>query len=408
MSINSKNNGLQWVIPFVILFCSWSFLGGWISLFGRLWIWLILGSLSLAFIVPGFFKTKAFFALLLYALVVFINFIGGDEYYKSFIYVSVDVLQFLFFGGVGYYLIHSKDEEQLSGKIMYLALIVIVFTSIGTFFADKIYPNIVRTLVVYRNVGVSCEPYYRLGVCRYDMPHAMPILIPAFILWLKQKQTGRWGKILALIMLLFDLLLIWTSGATTPLLLAVFALGASLVIIPTYNRKKNIGRVLIFLILASPLTMSSVQLNIIHSLGRIIPDENSNKGKLKDFEDRIVYGEEEGGDLKGREDLYATSFEAFVKNPILGTDKLDDLGGHSIILDRLGTLGLVGFIPFILFLWFMIKDAFSNISPHKRMFYIIGVCCFLLMFALKNVSESWMHLAAFILLPIMINRDDND
>lgn len=404
MTEKKRNNGLplQWVIPFIILFATWSFLGGWITLFSREWIWLMVGVLALPSIVPHFFKTKAFIALSVYILVVFMNHISGDEYYDSVVFIVMDICQLLFYGGICYYITQKPDERVVS-LIIYFIIFVIIFTSIATYYADLRINNIVRTVISYSNLGVDYTPYYRMGVCEYTMPHSLPVLIPPLVLWIKSKGIDSWTKFTAITVLFFLILLVWTSASTTALLVMLLSFAISIVINPNKDFSKNIGRIIIVGLLFLPLTFSQVQLNIIHTLENVMPDENFNKQKLSDFETRILYGENAGGDLNTRVDLYNQSLETFSQNILLGSNSKKDIGGHSVLMDRLAMLGLVGIIPLLLFFWYLFNSMLQNTLPRDRLFLIIGFLCFLLMIFLKNVYNSWIFIAAFVLLPGLIH-----
>lgn len=396
-----KSNILQRLLPLIVLFGSWTFIGGWIMLFAREWLWLIIGSFTVFILSPQFFKSRAFMALTLYILVVFLNYLAGDEYYGDIVYTLMDIFQLVFYGGLSYFLLHNRTEV-ISKQIFYLEFFVIIFTCIATYMVDMILPGIVRNLVEFANNGESLIQYYKLGVCDYTMPHALPILIPPIILWLKTKRTGKFWKVMLLVLLLSILLLVWVSNATTPLILSLFALITCLFAKERKTIKQNIISLIVVGVFCFPLTIDSVKLGLIRSIESVIPDDNLNKAKLTELEDRIAYGKDDGGDISIREDLYHQSITSFTDHLIFGTNKKSELGQHSIALDRLGALGIVGAIPLFLFLWLMFKDAFTRISPNKRFFYLVGVLCFVLMIITKNVKGSWLFIAVFVLLPIMI------
>lgn len=370
---------------------------------GRVWFWLVLGIIALITVVPQFFKTKAFYALVMYGVVVVFNHIMGDGYYASWPFLISDISSLVFYGGVYYYLFHGA-ENKTRNVIMYFLLFVIVFTSIGTYFADKSSPDIVRAMVLYSNKGADNSPFYRMGVCHYSMPHALPVLIAPFFLWLKSNRIKRKIKYLMLLVLLFLLLLVWTSGATTPLLISVFALFVSLFIGPQKTYKNNLLILAIVFAITIPLLTDEVQLEVIHYLEGVVPEENANYGKLQDFENNIIYGEA-SGDMAARSDLYGKSISAFLNNMVLGTNNKLSVGGHSVILDRFAMLGIVGMLPFLLFFYYLFKDMYYNTPSNRRIFILIGIICFVLMLLLKNILGMWMYTAVFVMLPLMVNND---
>jgi hypothetical protein len=363
---------------------------------------LLLGVLSLPFIVPQFFISRAFVALSIYIAVVFMNYLSGDEYYSDIVYVLMDICQLLFYGGVCYYLI-NKPSDSVSSTIIFLEFFVIIFTSIATYYADMLLPNIVRTVKTLNNGGDDCTLYYRMGVCEYTMSHSLPALIAPLLLWIKTLYLKKWFRIMALVVLFFVILLVWTSAATTALLVMIMAIVMSITINPRKEFKKNFARILILGLLISPIMSKQVQLGIIQTLYEIMPDENNNKNKLSDFEVRIKYGDKAGGDLNVREDLYHQSLETFSKNIITGSNSKKAIGEHSVLMDRLAMLGIVGVIPLLCFFWYLFRIMYLKTMPNYRPFLVIGIWCFLAIYMLKNIYNSWLLISVFVLLPIMIN-----
>lgn len=404
MEMNKRAVFVQWLIPIVILINTWSFLGGWVTLFARTWIWLAFGVVALIFVAPSFFKTKAFLAIVSYFIIVILNFILGDNYYQSWTDVFFEFLSLSFYGGVSYYLL-NKSSEQVCNMILYSILFIIVFTSIATFIVDLANPDIVRIAATDYMSGRGASPYYRLGVCDYSMPHALPILIPPIVMWLKKKDLKTFVRLLVMALLLFVLLLVWTSGTTTPLLLAFFALVSSLFTSQRFSTKKNIRVLAVVSLLTFLLSSDTLQLNIIHYLEQVIPTDNSNYWKLQNFEDNIIYGAESAGDLTARKNLYEQSFTAFINSPILGVNDRNEIGGHSIILDRLAMFGIVGIAPYILFFIMMFRDMYCCTVSKKRIFIILGIFSFVAMVFLKNILGNWMYCTVLVFLPLMVNYE---
>ncbi len=383
---------------------AWSFLGGWVTLFARTWIWLAVGVMALFFVAPGFFRTKAFLAIIFYTIIIILNYISGDNYYQTWADVIFEFLTLSFYGGVSYYLLH-KSSEQVRNLVLYYILFIIVFTSIATFIVDLANPDIVRIAATANMAGGGASPYYRLGVCDYSMPHALPILIPPIVMWLKKKDLKTFVRLLVMALLLFVLLLVWTSGTTTPLLLAFFALVSSLFTSQRFSTKKNIRVLAVVSLLTFLLSSDTLQLNIIHYLEQVMPTDNSNYGKLQNFEDNIIYGAESAGDLTSRKNLYEQSFTAFINSPILGVNDRNEIGDHSIILDRLAMFGIVGIAPYILFFIMTFRDMYCCTVSKKRIFIILGIFSFVAMEFLKNILGNWMYCTVLVFLPLMVNYE---
>lgn len=388
-------------IPVLVLILTWSFLGGWITLFSRQWIWVLFGSILVVGHATSFLKSKQIGYLAIYSVVLIANLLAGDSCFDSPIKIIYEITLLFFCSGLCYLLLDDKIRGGIAKSILWIGAFVVIFTAIGTFIADRNMPGIVRMLVVYTNHGVSCVPYYRIGVCEYTMPHAIPILIPPLVMWIKNRSIKGNIRLLSLIVLIFILLLIYISGTTTPLLVALLALSCSLLV----NRKKslstNIIRIIVVAALLLPVLNKDVQLSIIHGLESVIPEDNSNYNKLVDFENLIMF-DETTGDVEERRGLYDASLSSFFDNILIGGSKTASLGGHSILLDRLGSLGLVGTIPYLVFIWLLAKSVYKRLPDENKVYYVIGVICFLLMLALKNMDGTWMWITMCVFLPVMM------
>ena len=276
------------------------------------------------------------------------------------------------------------------------------FTSVATYMVNLLFPDILRTMVLYANTGIDNTMYYKMGVCDYCMPHALPALIAPIVLWLKAKDFRRSVKGLIIIFLFFLLLLVWTSGATTPFLVAVFALLVSSIINQRKSIKNNVATLLFISIMALPFTFDEVQLSIVHTLESIIPEDNANYGKLKDYEE-TKFGNKTTSDASYRGELYNQSFSTFMDNIFLGTNSKKEIGEHSIFFDRLAMLGIVGITPFLLVFFFLFRYMYRKTIPNQRLFILVGIISFLVIFFLKNMLGTWMYAAVFVMLPIMID-----
>lgn len=123
-------------------------------------------------------------------------------------------------------------------------------------------------------------------------------------------------------------------------------------------------------------------------------------GKLIDIQASMYAGEVVGGNLVGRQELHAISWNSFFKNPLFGTSVV---GGHSVLIDRLGGMGLVVFVPFAM----MIITAIQRLTElyatsFARMFYMAGVIAGVLLMYEKGLwgCESWLMF--FVLMPFGI------
>jgi len=77
------------------------------------------------------------------------------------------------------------------------------------------------------------------------------------------------------------------------------------------------------------------------------------------------------GNFETRNNLHLISFESFLANPLFGNSKV---GGHSVLIDRLGGMGLVTFIPYIMIYISQIRQMRKLYQTKMaRDYYFFGV-----------------------------------
>ena len=123
--------------------------------------------------------------------------------------------------------------------------------------------------------------------------------------------------------------------------------------------------------------------------------------------EETIQNENADGSLQDRTGRYLMTFNEFLRHPILGVNKTDNLGGHSAFLERLATLGIIGIIPYIVFIVLLMKYVISFI-PEKSIFFLyIGFWGFIIMIGAKNMSNIYLWLYSFVLLPSLIIINEN-
>ena len=150
-------------------------------------------------------------------------------------------------------------------------LVVVIITSILTIIVDISIPGIVRQAVTYTIEGrsESALQYYRLGVCEYGLPHAIPIILPAIIMHMRCQDVSFFKRIVSVVIILMLGYFVFISGVTTAILLLLFSIVGSL-LISRESRKKTYRRIIVLCILALPLVNDNTILSIFSELEEII------------------------------------------------------------------------------------------------------------------------------------------
>lgn len=396
-----KNKYILFFFFFVIMVMTWPVFGAWVPLFKRNWLLLGVSAITVSISVHEYFRSKQFYFLLIYAIIIEIYLLSGNTYYKGHTDVLIIISIFAVTGALSLYYIRSPYVDS---KLRFLKLFLLFFltVSISSFIINMFFPFVIRENVNYIVSGAT-SPYAfldRYGLSNYDIPHAAPVLIPCFVYQLKDRNNKRF---VYAVLIFACMVLAYVSGSTTALILVILVTILSFII-----KKGSVRRNAGILIIWSVLTMMFMNDMVLLSLVRMMDDafgySTSLHERLMEIEASIVYGTTEG-DLDSRVNLYMKSIDAFSKNILFGGE---EIGGHSVIIDHLGTYGLLGFIPFALFLYYQIKSVMKYIPTNVRIYYYVSVFAGLAMLAFKNMSNWSMWCFLFLISPLILIGERNN
>ena len=396
-----RKNSLSVIYCLLIVCGTFSLIHGWFPQLHRL-VYICAAIIMLSVIlVPEFFRSKIFLWSVFYAAIVYMNHLFGDAYTED--KLILDGLTMISCGCLSYYyLLH--DDTKSKRLLIILSLVIVGVDMLGTLLMYMVDPEIVRSDQMIANGGdnESTLPFYRYGMVEYDVLHGLPVLIPPLVMWIRNKKTSFVWKVVSGLALVCLLILLYIGDATTPILLALFAVVVSLLIVQN-NHKKSVQRMVVISLLASPFLVSdSFMLGILSSASKVTSGELQKK--IEDASAGIKYGGLEG-DAGTRYELYEHSFNAFIENPIWGGDDLDKLGGHSALFDRLGSFGLLGSIPWVIVIVLFIRFIYKYIPYRARDYFIVGSFCFVALMILKNMSYFYTWFTFMVLLPCMLTFD---
>lgn len=407
-SISNKNK-LPYLYVFIVFCMTFNAVNYW-PLFGISSICIFLGILLPILICPSFYRTKQFWLLVLYTIIVVLNNISGDEYFDNRNYMLNTFIGFYVSLSISYYVL-TKNNIGLIHAIINTLFIVLLWTTIATAIFDYSYPGIVRMLhsAVVRGGNITNEAniqaykfYYAMGLSSFSLPHALPLMIPPFVLGLKNKSLTKSRRIFSGVMLLCCLLLIYYSGAMGPLLVAIMILILSF-IVHKGNVSSNLLKILFIAIIFIPFIVNDQNiLAILEWADDLLGGEGYFHSKVIDIQDTIIYGEA-SGDIEGRQDLYSNSINTFIENPlnmIIGAQR--GFGGHSVIIDRLASLGLVGFVPFVCLIIIQLKFLRKYIDSKYLVYYSLSIISGFMLLISKNYSGWNMWFFFFAALPFCV------
>lgn len=120
--------------------------------------------------------------------------------------------------------------------------------------------------------------------------------------------------------------------------------------------------------------------------------------KLKDINDLINGGTGYHSTIDGRLNYQKEALDAFYRNIFIGDTYSG--GGHSIILNRLGSLGLIGFIPFILMIYYQFRQWYILMPKISRYYFLLSWAGAALLMYSKNCFNQEGYLFICIVIPI--------
>lgn len=388
---------------FIVSLCC-SLIYGWVPIFRKTWLFVLLISVfSLLFYVKGL-KLKFLYPLILYGVILYINVLSGDQKFN----IINSSMEFFCFISVSYVFYVYSNNRFYNARLKLLEgyVFIIIITFIGTLIVYLNNPEVLRMIQSERNAGVEDTLfvlYSKLGVESYSMGHALPCLIPILVYSIKRGNGVRY-KLLGVVILFVIVALVIMSTAATALLLSIILLLISFI----WNEKNKIRNafatsLLIFvtIFLITDRNLIGSKLNSIN-----IDSESTYGGKISDFQDYATYGVA-GNQTQGRFDLYMQSLNVFFKYPIFGTNNKLIIGDHSIFFDRLAMLGLVGFIPLLIYLNSYMRYVLKMLSTGIKPYCVLGFGHFIIMGCLKNIFDFEYISICLLIMPLVCMVVDN-
>ncbi len=393
-----KKKILTYVAAFTIIVSTFTLIQGYFPIFLRSSIFLGTLAVLITLFYPKIYLEKSISWLMIYFIVILFNYLSGDEVFNlKFSIIEIT----LYFIPATLFLIYLKNNDLKSLKIISTAtILVIIITSVLTVLQAHNNPGVVRSIVVIESMqdAIRMVELYKKGVTSYAMPHAFPFIVPPLIYALKNKSFSFKGRLSALLILAIGILMVFYTESTGALVVLLFSIIMSF-IITEKSLKKNIVRLIGLGLLAGVFLNTQTLTSILDYFGAETKTM-AYYGKIEDAMTMLETGKSVG-QIAGRQELHNMSLNAFLNNPLFGTNKGADIGGHAYFMDRAGLLGLIGFIPLFLFFFFQIKITYENLPNSTKMYYLIGVTACIILGFQKNMAgfEYWLYL--FFLLPAL-------
>lgn len=349
-------------------------------------------------VCKSYFSTRQFYYLVFYFIIVLLNHITGDTYFKETYGLIMNATGLFVSSSLIYYIINTKNYKLLQAIVL-VVFFIIIWTAIATAFFDFSIPGIVRRAVNMKREGQGADliGFYRYGMAEYASVHAIPILIPPLVFGIK-KSERKMQKVLYSLLLILCFMLVYFSAATGPMIVALGIIFISF-IVRSGNISSNLFVFFLLFLFLIFIVNDSMMLWLLDGIDNLIGYEGYFHEKIIDFEDSIIYGES-SGDLEGRMDLYEQTTKSISESFLFGTQSA--VGGHSALLDRLASLGIVGMIPFVGFLIVEFRTIKKYIPSNGYIYFILSWISALVMLLTKNNSGWHMWFYLITVLPLLL------
>lgn len=399
---------LKYLYPAIIVICTFMIFRSQVF-FERTWIFLFLGLMLTFFYSGKYYQSRIFGWGLLYLLIVFVDFLKGDQMFNNLTTAIFNEVMFLILPTAITYSLIKRNDTTTMKNIVVVFFCFFVFTTAVSFIINLTFPGAIRKIVSMGYLGEDISRYnslFRIGLSNYYLPHTAPVLIPAVYLGATNKSNNKRTRRLLWCMLISLIVLTYLSSAATALIFSIVAM-ITLFVIKKDSFNNNVVRISLVLLITLPFIASKQIQSSMADLLVSITTGTDFQGKALEFRGAVVYNDISGGNTEERIELYTETWKGFLQNILIGTNQ--KTGGHSAALDRLAHLGLLGFFPFVLFFIAQMKMIFKRIGPYLYTYYFLGMLLCISMLFMKNMLFWETTIISFTILPftIIVYGQDN-
>ena len=344
--------------------------------------------------IPTYLKTRNALYVLAYILVVFVNHFVGN---KTVLTIGAALTESIsiFFPAAIFYLIMTRRDKLYNSVLLYTFITVVAITTVQSYILDEINPGIIRATVNMEDESEMATLFAK-GLSSYQLPHALPLLIPPCIMVIKHPERFHY-RIIGTVFLIVIIVLVFLSQSFGAFTLTLFAIFAS-VFVKEQSLKKNVWMISFLTIFIIIILNETFQIAVIEFFRGFFEQGSKIDEMLTEF----AYGitSESISEVSGnRGNLLQQTFDAIIRNPVFGVND-KSYGNHNALLDRWACFGLVGFVPLLMFIYSCIKNTLKTIPQNLQTYYIIGIISSLMMMITKNMMGWFQWLCFILILPL--------
>lgn len=371
------------------------------------------------------------FILFFWAIIMFLLFKGKKIiYHKCLIFVLINILFYLFNfilrlnGNIGefikmgvmyffplfiffaYYIL--KDRKALK-YLFYLSIICIVITLIPTLIELIKDPTSLRWMAYYSSMNLDTQLIKRkFNIGDFSFIYGLIFLIPIlyFMIFKKKKY-----KIIYLLLLVLVVITVFKASFSIAIILSLISL--IVCIVNFYFNNKKINLIISYLIIVL-ISLVFLFPNILYYVSGLINNSFVSE-RINEIASFILNFNNLSGDLGSRMELYAISYNTFIKHFFTGIGGYYyalniPIGYHSQILDDMARYGIFYFINTILFIVYY-RKFLCKILIKKMQFIktinIMLILYFILLLLNPVYLCAWVSTILFLVLPCSLLLEDD-
>lgn len=300
------------------------------------------------------------------------------------------------------YIFYSRFYTEHSRAILYVVAIDSTYIIINTLIHLISSPNLSRYLSMSEDkivlyLGRASTSFIAIG--NYTFAYGI-VFLGLFFLY--RTLTSKKNRILFTLLYFFMYLVLIKMEFTIALLLYALSSLLYFCLIGIKERKKFILILLMFMA-ANVIFIIGIPI-VLQSIAKYFPEGIAIR--LNEIGDMFNKELSNKADLKLRLVLYYDSLNSFIQN-ILGGCLLNQegsIGGHSTILDFLGSFGLLTFPIFIYFGEFYLTTL-KYFKGNIRKIYITGIFYFVTLSIVNTTFSPRILLYAFLVFPLLLLQE---
>ena len=301
-----------------------------------------------------------------------------------------------------YYLSH----KQL--KWLFILIILLLIESIvATIVLSLLMPSgIVRFAINVEHmgeIGIN-ENIFRTGLVSYPLAHVWcAVLVSCLVFFFESKRKVT--KVFFVILAFAIVYVLFHNTITTSLLVGVLSCGVVLLYYFSKGNLRVFCTVSFFTVLlgiSSLAYVSDVMVNMAENTDNI-----QITGKFMAISENVEGDDSDYNQVGRRENAYAKSWKAFIRNPIFGLAEKHDkpgvtnpAGDHSMVPDMLAYYGVFSFFLFASW-WTEIKRIRRGLTGKLKFSFLICAFSIILMAFLKGGFHVTYMLFTFLVLKII-------